>query len=266
MNLFYAHPSRMRRLRTLVQNLHISASALLEINFTKELIMMRKFAILSTAFMLVIFLLAGCGGDDDDDDNDIIGPDDMETSLYSMEPGDWSELRTPDGDRSVSKFIGEDTWEGRSCIILEFEDYSAGGQSVSQTWIDKTDGEAVLFLVEMDGEIVKFDPGTAEDVPGEDDAWDEPGTEEIGTEQYTTPTGKTVEATVYKTQTTYGVTEDWVSSEVPFDLVKELVDGELESSLYDFGTGATRIISREDAENAEPFEIPDIPDIPGIFQ
>ena len=224
---------------------------------------MGKLIVPFLASILVLCLLAGCGGDDDDDDN-IIGPDDASALLFAMEPGDWAEHRDPDGNRDISKFIGEDTWEGRSCFVLEFETHDDGERSVSQVWIDKANGEAVLLVVEMDGKVMKMGLSTLTDVPGEDNAWDEPDAEEVRTEKYTTPTDKTVEVTVYRIQDASGVSEDWVSSEVPFNLVKELLDGELVSSLYDFGTGADRSILKQEAENAEPFQIPTIPnnDVP----
>lgn len=223
---------------------------------------MKKFIMFPIAFMLIACLFAGCGGDDDDDDG-IIGPGGEGMGFSSMKAGDWSESRTPDGDRDIMKFVGEDTWQGRSCIVLEFESYSAGESSVMQIWIDKTTFEAVVMIVEIDGEYVRMDATAATDVPGTDEVWETPTTEKVGTEKYTTPTGKTVDATIYRTQTSFGVDEDWVSGEVPFDMVKSLTDGTLTSSLYDFGTGATRIISKQQAEAAEPFAIPNIPFDPG---
>ena len=222
---------------------------------------MRKLIILFFASILVVCLLAGCGGDDDDDDGVVGpgGPDGTGMGFSSMSPGDWAESRTPDGDRDISKFIGDDTWQGNACIVLEFESYFSGQSSVMQIWIDKATFEAVVLIIEMDGELVRMDPTASTDVPGEDEPWEMPTTQKVGTEKYTTPTGKTVTATIYRTQTDYGLSEDWVSSEVPFDLVKELVDGELVSSLYDFGTGADRSILKQEAENAEPFQIPTIP-------
>ena len=225
---------------------------------------MKKFTMFPIVFMLIACLFVSCGGDDDDDD-DIVGPggsDGTGMGFSSMSPGDWSETRTPDGDRSIWKFIGDDTWQGRACLVLEFESYSSGQSSTMQMWIDKTTLEAVVSIIEMDGELVRMDPTASTDVPGEDEPWEEPTTENVGTEKYTTPTSKTVTATIYRTQTDYGVSEDWVSSEVPFNLVKNLMDGSLISSLYDFGTGAARRITKQQAEAAEPFTLPDIPNDP----
>jgi len=212
-----------------------------------------KFSII---LILVSFLFVGCGGDDDDD---LIGPGGAALGLSAMSPGDWAEHRSPEGDRDISKYLGEDTWQGQQCILIEMESYYDAEVTIVQMWMDKVTGEAVLFLIEMDGEVMSMDLSTPPDVPGEDEPWEDPKTQKIGTEKYTTPTGKTVEATVYQTQTTYGLSEDWVSSEVPFNSVKSLIDGRLESSLYNYGGGATRSITRQEAENAKPFGFPTIP-------
>ncbi len=215
---------------------------------------------LSIAVILMACLFAGCG-DDDDDANDIIGPGGP-MGLASMKPGDWAEHRSPEGDRDISKYLGEDTWQGRSCTILEFESYYQGQLSVNQMWMDNTTGEIALFLIKENGKVMYMDLSFPTDVPGESENWEQPTTQKIGSEKYTTPTGKTVEATIYQTQTGFGTSEDWVSSEVPFESVKSLTGGQLISSLYDYGTGATRNISKQEAENAEPFSF-GLPDIPG---
>lgn len=225
---------------------------------------MKRFTLFSIAFMLVACLFVGCGGDDDDDD--ALEPGGVPGSAFaSMKAGDWAEHSDPDGDRDISKYLGDDTWEGRVCILMEFESYYSGEQTITQMWMDKATGEIVLFLIKENGKVMRMDISTPPEVPGEDETWEEPNTEKIGTDKYTTPTGKTVDVTIYRTQTTYGVTEDWVSDEVPFNRVKNLMDGQLWSSLYDFGTGATRGISKQEAENAEAFsfDFPDIPNDPG---
>ncbi len=222
---------------------------------------MKIFSVFSITIILMACLFAGCGGDDDDD---IVGPDGAGgvMGFGSMKPGDWAEHRTPEGYRDISKYLGEDTWQGRSCTLIEFESYHQGQLLVNQMWMDNTTGEIVLFLIKENEKVMYMDLSFPTDVPGESETWEQPTTQKIGSEKYTTPTGKTVEATIYQTQTSFGTSEDWVSSEVPFESVKLLTGGRLISSLYDYGTGATRNISKQEAENAEPFSF-EIPDIPG---
>jgi len=234
---------------------------------------MKRFTFFSIAFVLAFSLLVGCGGDDDDDDNEIIGPDgglngDGTGYFSSLKAGAWAEYIVSEGDRQIIKFIGEDTWDGRASFIMETETTYSGDSTVTQTWIDKATGEAVLLLIKTGGAVMKMDTTASQDsdVPGEDDPWEGPSAKELGTGTYTTPTGKTVNVTKYTLTTTWGTDEYWVSSEVPFGEVKDISDGEVYMELYDFGfSGAQRSISREEAENAEPFgiNIPDIPEIPG---
>jgi hypothetical protein len=230
---------------------------------------MKRFTFFSIAFVLAFSLLAGCGGDDDDDDGEVVGPEDGLDGegmgdLSSMSAGSWAEYTVSEGGRETMKFLGEDTWDGSACYVLETESVMDGDSTVSQIWIDKATGEVVLFLIKMGDVVMKMDITASQDtdVPGEDDPWEEPSAKESGTGTYTTPTGKTVNVTKY----TLGTDEYWVSSEVPFGEVKDISNGEVYMELNDFGlSGATRSISREEAENAEPFgiNIPDIPEIPG---
>jgi|GEM_PF-3308128 len=67
----------------------------------------------------------------------------------------------------------------------------------------------------------------------------------IRKDTYTTPTGKTVEVFIVSD----GKDELWFSNEVPFSIVKVIVDGELVMFLIDFGFDAKRKISREEGEN-----------------
>ncbi len=234
---------------------------------------MKRFAFLSIAFVLVFSLLAGCGGDDDDDDGEVVGPGDGLDGdgmgyFPSLKAGSWAEYTISGGGREIMKFLGEDTWDGRASYIMETESVMNGESTVTQIWIDRGTGEAVLFLIKMGGMVMKMDITASQDtdVPGEDEPWDEPAAKELGTGTYTTPTGKTVNVTKYTLTTTWGTDEYWISSEVPFGEVKDISDGEVFLELYDFGfSGAQRSISREEAENAEPFgiNIPDIPEIPG---
>ena len=229
---------------------------------------MKIFTAFSITFILMACLFAGCSSDEEDDD--LIGPGGMEEGLgffATMNAGSWAEHSSPEGDRDISKFLGEDTWQGRASFLMEFESESDGGVSATQIWIDKATAEVVLFLIKMDGEVIKMDLSFSEtpDVPGEEVPWEGSDAEQIGTGTYTTPTGRTVDVTKHQVSTFFGTDEFWVSTEVPFGEVKEISDGEVVRELYDFGlSGAKRIISKEEAENAEPFAIPDIPNIPII--
>lgn len=226
---------------------------------------MKIFGVFSIAFIVIACLLAGCGGDEE---AEVVGPDgegELEEymGLASMKVGSWAEHVSPEGDREKYEYLGEDTWEGKACFLMEIESSYDGEETISQIWIDKTNGEAVLFLIKMDESVMRMDISQVPDVPGEETVEEDEGNvEKIGTDSYTTPTGKTVQATIYKATTTWGTDEYWVSGEVPFGDVKDISNGELLSSLYDFGdSGADRSISKQEAENAESFGFPFLPDV-----
>ena len=226
---------------------------------------MRTFTVFSITCILMACLFAGCGGDDDDDD-DLIGPggtaEELFQGLAAMEAGSWAEHTDLEDNRYKIEYHGVDTYAGKDVFVMELDIGSGAEMIVSQVWIDEATGESVLYVMKQGAMLIKLDvtqvPEEVADLSEseEDDSSDD--TVKIGVETYTTPTGKSVEATVY--QDSDG--ENWISGEIPFGMVKSISDGEVTSELYDFGSsGATRDISKEEAENAEPFSLLDL-DIP----
>ena len=226
---------------------------------------MKTLKVFSVAFALMALLFVGCGGDDDDDDSgDLVGPDGEAGAGYlglsSMQAGAWSEYTDSSGNRFRMEYLGTDTYNGIDCFIVEYEYDSDEGTIISQIWLNKTTFESVLYVIKQGALLMKMDISqvpevVAETSDSEDNSSD--GTVTVGTETYTTPTGKSVKATVYQD----GSGESWISGEVPFGMVKTVYNGEVNSELYDFGSsGATRDISKAEAESAESFEIPDIGD------
>ncbi len=229
---------------------------------------MRKFVMFSIAVILMACLFAGCGGGDDDD-NDIVGPGGSGEYawLASMQPGSWATHTNNDapGATETYKWL-KDTWEGTPCFVMEMEMYMPGeGTTVTQVWLKESTGEPVLFLVEISGEVVTMDLTQAPDVTEDMSDELEPEAQKVRDDTYTTPTGKTVNVAVYTMDTPSGVEESWTSDEVPFWNVKEILNGEIQSQLYDFSfSGAERSITKQEALDAEPMGFPDIPGGGGI--
>lgn len=224
----------------------------------------KKFLLLLVVPIILAFLFISCG---EDEEGDLIGPDgevDVFSWLGTLKAGSWAEYTYSDGYKSRMEFLGDDTWQGRQCILLESESTTSDiGYVVMQIWLDKTTMDSVVTFMKEGNEVYRFDAYQTDDVPTEDDMpWEQSNTKKIGEDKYKTPTGKTVKVTKYQTTDSSGISESWVSDEVPFAQVKEISNGEVILSLYDFGTsGAVRSISKQEAENAKTFGFPEIGDV-----
>jgi hypothetical protein len=169
-----------------------------------------------------------------------------------MEPaaGQWAEYVTStEGEEShyTMEFIGQDTVDGKTCTGFEMT-MSGQEETIMQIWTEDATGQAVKYVVKMGEQVIcmnigqGFEPPKTE-TPGEY----EPNLPDISYDTYTTPTEKTVNVAKFS----IGGGETWVSSQVPFGMVK-VVDAseETTSYLYDFGmTGAQRDISKTEMEN-----------------
>lgn len=223
---------------------------------------MRAISVFFAVSIVMACLFAGCG----EDEEGLVGPGGTEgaggvAGLAALKQGSWAEHTSSDGSRGRMEFLGEDTWEGRKCLLMESESTEPGGSStIMQIWLDKATGEPVLFLIKEDGKVMRMNlsqqPVDVTEMTGEIPVQ----AQNLGKDKYKTPTGKTVDVVKYSITTAYGTSEVWSSSEVPFFDVKDIFNGEVTSSLYDFGfSGAERSISRQEAENAEPFGFSNIP-------
>ena len=222
---------------------------------------MKVFAVFSVILMACIaFLFLGCGEEEEEEEElaeEYLG-------FPEMKGGEWAEHISSElggAGRIRFEYIGTDTIDGRECLVTEFEVESLGQKTINQVWIDKEKQEIALYVVKVAGMVLKMDisglPASSTDVAegasGETPHGYEPGTQ-TSVETYMTPTGKMVKAAVFKA----GSNEEWVSSDVPFGVVKMVHDGNPVMELYDFSfSGAERDISKEEAENAA--SIPGLP-------
>ncbi len=215
-------------------------------------------SIVLISLLLFAFTFSGCifGGEDEED---VIGPEkDSISGFASLKSGSWEELAFPDGTRERNEFLGTDTYKGVECYLIESETISSSGKEITQIWFNKSNMQVVLIVMkDRNGKVIKIEAIPTlptKDVPtGEVPS----NSVKIGTEKYTTPTGKTIEATVYKITAPDGESEIWMSSQVPFWQVKDILNGKVVYDLYDFGTsGAKRDISKQEMENASSLEFP----------
>lgn len=225
---------------------------------------MKKFLALATIVMLCLFI--GCSEDDGETDNG--ETDDVTQGEYQgfpdMKGGEWAEYNTPELERIRYEYLGTDTIDDTECFVIEFEMEVRGENVISQIWIDKQNNTTVLYVTKQAGLVVKMDTSqiSEESMDIAEGASEEtPDEYEVGAETYIetyeTPTGKEVEAAVFKENSD----EVWVSEEVPFGFVQQISEGNTVFALYDFSfSGAKRDISKEEVESASGF--PNFPNLP----
>ncbi len=190
--------------------------------------------------------------------------------FMSLKKGDWVEWKIyVDENVTIMRYVyaGEDVIDGEPCVGIELYGEVSGDVVAVQWWISKERNLPVKAFIETEGGVfvIKYEYIMI-GVKGPKPEHETPELYrpenivhyEIGT--FTTETGKTVR--VVKVLTLVAgyekPKEDWVSSEVPFGLVK-IVDptGKVQMELRDFGSGAKLQITKEEREKAKP--------IPGVY-
>jgi len=190
------------------------------------------------------------------------------TGFMEAGAGQWVEyVMMADGkeSRHTMKNIEADVIDGVRCIGFEME--MSAEETTMQMWVDSSTNELVKYAIKIKGEVMCMDAGPAlenlpasggEDGTPEDYRLDMPG---MTFGIYTTPTGKSVRVAKFSSEEG----EYWVSSEVPFGMVKTIdPSGETVMYLYDYGlSGATGTISKSEIENCRDMSVgmPEMPDI-----
>lgn len=139
--------------------------------------------------------------------------------------------------------------------IFEYEFEIEGATSIIQNWIAKSngtpqEGNPVKHIMKVEDMVYCTNMPCKPAESYTPEKYDKYIV--IGKDTYTTPTGKTVEVFIVSD----GKDELWFSKEVPFSIVKVIIDGEVSIILNDFGFDAERKISRAEGENCIPIPIP----------
>jgi hypothetical protein len=187
-------------------------------------------------------LLAGCGSDTVRKTSKPA----KYAGFMDLKAGQWAETVTKQGGQNMktrTEVIESSPDTVKFQIMTEFE----GTETLSQFWFDQGSNRVTKFVVKSGNEVMCMDVSQMSDdyIPADGGAFP---AEKTGIEHgtYTTPTGKKVTVAKF----TSGSGETWVSSEVPFGLVKTMSAGSTRMSLYDFGTiGAKSRIDKEDIED-----------------
>ncbi len=198
------------------------------------------------------------------------GLESLYTGFMEAKSGQWVEyVMDMDGMeyRQKMKNIGEDTINGMKSTGFEMEADLEGQKTVTQMWVNSQEN-LIKYAIKTEGMVMCMDLSEVEDEPpatgGEEGTPNEysPDLPDISYGKYTTPTGKTMDVAIFKS----GAGEFWVSSEIPFGMVKMIdADGKTIMYLNDYGlSGATRAISKSELDNCMDLSsmmggIPEIP-------
>ena len=167
------------------------------------------------------------------------------SGFMEWKAGMWAETVSKQGGQTVT--MRTELIENSPTLSKFQTTTDVGGQeSVMQIWMNPSTQKATKYVMKTGGQVlcmaIKDVP--QDNVPNKGDSYkaDMPGWT-IGT--YTTPTGKTLAVAKFSQE----AGEYWVSSEVPFGMVKVVQDGKTVLSLNDFGTiGAKSKISDAEVE------------------
>ena len=177
------------------------------------------------------------------------------TGFIAPAEGQWVEyVISTNGEESRQKmeYIGQDTVDGKTCIGFEITMTVPGqGETIMQVWTDAASRQLVKYVMKMGDEVICMDVSQSPYQPPETETPGSyaPNLANISYGTYTTPTGKAVNVAKF----TVAGGEGWVSSQVPFGMVKSIdASGKTTMYLYDFGTsGAHRDISKAEMETCK---------------
>ncbi|OYT54535.1 MAG: hypothetical protein B6U72_02395 [Candidatus Altiarchaeales archaeon ex4484_2] len=199
------------------------------------------------------------------------GVEGMYTGFMEVSEGQWVEyVMDSEGMETKQRIenIGTDIVNGVKSTGVEMEIEAGGQTSITQMWVDSSTQELVKYAMKTQDMVMCMDVSNMEEEPpalgGEEGTPEDylPNMPDISYGTYTTPTGKTVNVAKYSSGE-LGEGEYWVSSEIPFGMVKTVdPEGETIMYLYDYGlSGAMRSITKSEMENCMDLSegMPDIP-------
>ncbi len=179
------------------------------------------------------------------------------TGFMEAEPGQWVEydISTSSGSiRQRMEYIGTDSIDGVSANVFEMKSGNGLDSMGSfQVWVDSSTQKIVKYAGKFQDKVLCLDVKSfSADVPspGGDKTPAGYGPTAASSYGYTTPTGKTVPIVKHITEDV----EVWVSSEMPFGIVKtvDLKTGKDIMSVYDYGlSGAKRTITKQELQSCE---------------
>ncbi len=183
-----------------------------------------------------------------------------------LEKGMWSEWETSvNGQKSTNRYIyaGKGTIDGKEAKGFEYGYEMEGQEFTAQTWTSVSNNNPVKSVVKFQGQVMCYSiPNTntpSSETPSDykpQELADKPDWTH-GT--FTTESGKTIDVIKFHETQNGKKYEYWVSSEVPFGMVKTVQDGKTVMELKDFGTDAELSISLNEVKNCKEMSVPSMP-------
>ena len=184
------------------------------------------------------------------------------TGFKEPKKGDWVvyNVNVKDGMQMEQKivFVGEATMEGKKVHGIELVLNMTGeGPGVSQMWIEEKTEMPLKYVMQMGPQLMCMRMNFQQMMPAdkmpstqtpEEYSPDKPV---VRYDTYTTPTGKRVRVAVFKNENG----EVWVSSSVPFGVVKVIDNGKTVLTLKDFGSGAKPTLPVSKAIECQPVDM-----------
>ncbi|MFO7967142.1 MAG: hypothetical protein R6U44_06055 [Archaeoglobaceae archaeon] len=182
-----------------------------------------------------------------------------------LEKGMWAEWENNIGEQQSMRYVyaGEETIDGKNAVGFEYAYEMEGEEFTAQSWTSASTNDPIKSVIKFQGQVMCYSisdmslPST--DTPSDyepQEIADEPNWSH-GT--YTTDSGKTVDVVKFHDTVNGKQNEIWLSSEVPFGMVKSISDGETVMELKDFGTDADLRITLDDVKNCEETSMPSMP-------
>lgn len=176
------------------------------------------------------------------------------TGFMSPAEGQWVDyIIASEGEKYHQKmeYIGQDTVDGKACVGFEMTmTVPQEGETIMQMWADAGNHQLVKYVMKVKDQVICMDTGQSPyeppetETPGDYD----PSLPDISHGTYTVPgSGEMLDVAIFQSSPE---SEVWVSSQVPFGMVKVVDSGTTVMYLYNFGTsGAERDISKAEMES-----------------
>ncbi|WP_456397504.1 hypothetical protein [Desulfurobacterium sp.] len=189
------------------------------------------------------------------------------TGFKPLKKGDWSKytIISEDRKRTTLTYIygGKEKINGKTINTVEFSGKHGNTTGIIQLWLDEKDQPVKTIIKTSNGQLICFtgssmvDPQMQENPHTKTPDEFKPTKPKVRFGTYKTPTGKKISIAIFKTKDG----EIWVSSDVPFGIVKQVENGKVTMFLEDFGKGRKLKIPINEAKECQPLNFQKFPGI-----